>query len=689
MTTTLDAIPRWVQRIELHSSADGGAFVETLTGDRCLWVGDDELALVALVDGRLTMTELAQRALVLDPPLTPERTAALIHGLELAGLVESLAAGSEARPAPSAHVTGLRRDGWLIPGSKTLSEQGKHAPAYLWRPLAGVFLLAALVLFGVAAGQGLLAQLLSPLPHGRSVAPALGLLLLGASLTLSLRSVVAGLTLRSLGQLAPPLALRFRWALPHLALPQRSRRRLPQAHRLTLGLVGLAACACMAVLWGVLSLSGRLWAQPLSAVAWLIFAIHLAPHWRTDARTALGAATRLPGLAASAVLFSRQASRPSPYGVTADPARRTVALTATLLVLHSLAMLYAMVFVVVPDTLHHAISSLLLQPGLPTSFFERTLASGFAVTMVLALLVLWVVLLRNALRSVVALLTPGPRQTVVAGQGDPQTARLLQHAAAFRALLGLTDDVWTAPMVASVQLLAYKPDDVVSAAGQPAPGVGVVIEGELVVLEQDIAGVPFESGHLREGDLVGVEHMSPFLPAPWLLRATTPVRLAMLPPDVAVAASAQGTAAMVLAVLVRHTALAATPPGRLAKLLTFSTSTTLPAHAPLPSTPDDTLWVVVAGGVLVPAHGDEPERILASPTAVGSFARQVLSAGQRSRLRAGEHGAKVVGIPVAAIRQLLQESLRSGARPTHRTRHTLAALRLQTGAYDGAEGDRP
>jgi hypothetical protein len=146
---------------------------------------------------------------------------------------------------------------------------------------------------------------------------------------------------------------------------------------------------------------------------------------------------------------------------------------------------------------------------------------------------------------------------------------------------------------------------------------------------------------------------------------------------------------MVLAVLVRHTALAATPPGRLAKLLTFSTSTTLPARAPLPSTPDDTLWVVLAGGVLVPAHDDEPERILASPTAVGSFARQVLSAGQRSRLRAGERGAKVVGIPVAAIRQLLQESLRSGARPTHRTRHTLAALRLQTGAYDGAEGDRP
>jgi len=689
MTTLFDAIPRWVQRIELHSSPDGGAFVETPTGDCCLWVGDDELSLVALVDGRLTMTELAQRALELEPPLTPERTAALIHGLELAGLLESLPAGGEAKSASAERVTGPRREGWLIPGSKAVSELGRLLPMYLWRPLSATSLLAAVLVFGVGCGQGMLAQLLSPLPHGRPVAPSLVLLLIGTSLTLSLRAVMAGQALRSLGHLASPFAFRLRGGLPHLAIPRRSRHRLPQAHRLTLGLVGLGACSSMAVLWGALSLSGRLWAQPLSAVAWLTLAVQLAPHWRTDARTALGAATRLPGLAASAALFTRQASRPTSGAYTADPARRTVALTATLLVLHSLAMLYAMVFVVVPDTLHYAISSLLLQPGAPTPWFERTLASAFAVAVVLALLALWVALLRNALRSVVALATPGPRRTVVAGQGDAHIARLLQHAAPFRALLGYTDALWTEPLVASVQLLTYKPDDVVSAAGQPAPGVGLVLEGELVALEQDIAGVPFESGHLREGDLVGVEHLSPFLPAPWLLRAVTPVRFAILPPEVVPALRSDNTAANVLAVLVRHTALASTPAGRLARLLAFSTSTALPPDAPLSATVEETLWVVLSGGLLVPAQGDEPERVLAAPTAVGSFARHSVSAGQRARLRAGERGAKVVAIPAAAIRQLLQESLRSGARPTHRTRHTLAALRLQTGAYDGAGGDRP
>ncbi len=674
--------------MELHAASGGGAFVETHEGDRSLWVGPDEVALVELIDGKRSLTELSECGLTLSPPLMPERTAALIHGLELAGLlVESGAGDSAAAEKGRLLRRGLRRD-WVLPAAHLLSEPGRFLPVRSLRPLASTALLAASLMVAWAASQGVLVRILSPLPAGQPVAQSLLAMLSGACVALTFRALVGAWTLRALGHPAPALAFSFRWALPQLHLMDRARRRLSQDDRLTLALAGLGAVALFAVATGALSLGGMAWAQPLSAAAWLILSVQLAPHWRTDMRNALGAATRLPGLATRATQFSRQARQASP-AVVVDPARRVVALTATLLVLHSLGLLYALILIVVPDILHRAVASLLVRPGAVVPWGEQSLALAVAAITIIALVILWGTLLLNASRSVLALLAPAPRRTITQASDAADSAEQLQQSTVMRALLGLHDQPWPDAWSSAARQLSYAAHGVVSAGGKAAPGPGVVVEGELVVMEQDIAGVPFESGHLRPGDVVGLEHLSPSLPAPWLLRAATPTRLALLPPEVLTGHRSDASALAVLAILIRHTSLAATPVGRLPELLSVANRESLPADGTLHQAAHDALCVVVAGSLVLPGNESEPQRLIPAPGAVGCFARQTMTVEQMSRLRAGQQGAEVVVIPAVAIRQLLQAAFQSGARPIRRTRHTLAAIRLQTGTYESAQGEHP
>jgi CRP-like cAMP-binding protein len=492
----------------------------------------DEAAFVALVDGHRTLSELARAGVDAAPAVRPLRGLGALRRLHQAGLVQGLEPG--ARVLFGREKGALRRRlgqlGQLHVYVAALGRPlalGVRLPARLLRPfsLAALFAWVAVLALSVADNRG--AALFDPLPPTRS---ALGLLLwlyLGAVALLSVRDLLRGLALSSLGLRVPRAGVRMTWGVLHLGIDTAHRGGAPTASRVDFALVGLAAHAAVGAGAGMVWLiTGAALPHMLAALGSLALLVDLAPYSRSDAWHLGGIATRLPSQRRRTLRFLLVR-----VGRNLRRRGRIVAEERRLLGLASLWLLHAVVVVGVLSERLLPSSARLLTGALraPAEVFAgEVAAAGLAfATMTGALLLYASAMALVAVAVVWALIRPVPRRPH-SDTPEPAAVQALREAAmdapALAPAMALAGDALASAAVRE----RHAAGSTVVQQGTPGAHLFFLRSGTAVVQVEEASGYTHPVAALGPGSLFGAAALVEDAPRTATVRATSPCEVLAL-----------------------------------------------------------------------------------------------------------------------------------------------------------------
>ncbi len=336
--------PRLAEGVRLSQNERGGP---QLQSDQAFMdLRPIDAAVVELLDGERDLAALGRAALDLEVPMRPMAMLGLLRRLHRVGLITGLESqaghlfGKEKSLLRSL-IGGLSDVHIFIGGLAAPLSVGRLIPAGFWPhfSLLGFVLMSALLVY--AGFDGSLRGLLSVLPPAREPLPVLLLAYISLCAILSLRGLVRGVAMRSLGIKVPKAGLRLTYGVLHLEADQTWRRGVSAAARLQVALVGLSSLTWIVAVAAAAHLATHTQLPGLIAgLGLLVLMIDLAPYSKTDAWHIAGITTRIPSLRRRALRFLvRQVGRNVRRGAPMGGEEQRYLLLTSLWLLHALVVL--------------------------------------------------------------------------------------------------------------------------------------------------------------------------------------------------------------------------------------------------------------------------------------------------------------------------------------------------------------
>ncbi len=283
----LAVAPAFAEGVTLEQ-APGGAWRLVAGDGRQVDVPARWLPLVRAVDGRHTMAEVLE--LALEGRVFPLEALEILRTLASRGLLSRSSGAAILGGRGARRLLGLLDLRLYTKALAPVVAPGRWLPRWWWP------------LFHLLAGLGMAALLLLLTLRGERLDPTSSL---GPDLTswwvpygalagiLSLRGLVRGLAMRSLGVPVPRAGLRILWGVPLFDVDQRHRSGAPRYARLHMALAGMSSLAAVASVAGLLHFWGR-GSVGLAALASLALVVSTLPYAKGDLWHLQGILTLVP-----------------------------------------------------------------------------------------------------------------------------------------------------------------------------------------------------------------------------------------------------------------------------------------------------------------------------------------------------------------------------------------------------------
>lgn len=506
--------PRLIRGTTSRRNADGELVYVGPNSSGYMGVSPIEEPISELIDGEHSLDQLVAEGLDRTPQVRPLDVLALLRRLDRVGLLTGLGAERDRLFGPP------EVKGALVRTLTKLADIRLHL-GFLAAPLAigravprGFWTLFHVAGFGalfaalaMASGSGHLSGLVDPF-HGKSASgnPVLMLVMLYAFAAgaLSIRGLMRGLMMRSVGLNVQRAGLRVVMAVACLDVDDRERQAAARSERLHLALTGMSTLALLSGVAGILSLQGG---HPVlrivSAVSFLLLLVDLTPYLNTDGRHLVGILARVPRMRDRSLSYLlKRALVPNLSRSSQSEGRYVLAVSAWLA--HAVISMYVLGEAVMPGALK-------LLGGIFAVAFGGEGSDGLMVLGVLIAAFLLAVLLAFGLGFLVLL---GAFLKQIAGRArgglqiesrvasDAQRASFVEAAPGIPFLSVLPSESLVT-LADCLKHETYGPGDPIIREGDAGDRFCFIESGRCVVEISEECGMVHEAAHLGTGDFFG------------------------------------------------------------------------------------------------------------------------------------------------------------------------------------------